>query len=101
MLARAALHRGQLQLVRDELVSAQRLRHEWTYAIPHLAVQTRIELARVYIALGDLAGARTLMREIDGLFQRGPAWAPSSARPRHCGPSCPGRAVQASPGRPR
>jgi LuxR family maltose regulon positive regulatory protein len=43
-----------------------------TYALPHFAVQTRIELARVHLALADLAGARTLMREIDELLRRRP-----------------------------
>ena len=40
--------------------------------MPHLAVQARIELTRVHLALADLAGARTLMREIDDLLQRRP-----------------------------
>ena len=57
---------------RQELVSAQRLRPLLTYAMPHLAVQARIELTRVHLALGDLAGARTLMREIDELLRRRP-----------------------------
>ncbi len=35
-------------------------------------MQARIELARVYLTLADLAGARTLMREIDGLLKRRP-----------------------------
>jgi LuxR family maltose regulon positive regulatory protein len=35
-------------------------------------VQTRIELARVHLALADLAGARTLMRELDELLRRRP-----------------------------
>jgi LuxR family maltose regulon positive regulatory protein len=43
-----------------------------TYAIPHVAVQARIELAFVHLALGDVAGARTLMREIDELLRRRP-----------------------------
>ena len=43
-----------------------------TYALPYLAVQARIELTRVSIALGDLAGARTLIREIDELLWRRP-----------------------------
>jgi LuxR family maltose regulon positive regulatory protein len=43
-----------------------------TYAIPHLAVHARIELTRVHLALADLAGARTLMREIDELLKRRP-----------------------------
>ena len=70
--ARAALHRGDVPAARQELVSAQRLRHLLTYAMPHLAVQARIELTRVHLALADLAGARTLMREIDEMLQRRP-----------------------------
>ena len=67
--ARAALHRGDIPAARQELVSAQRMRHELTDALPHLAVQARIELAHACIALTDLAGARTLMREADELFR--------------------------------
>jgi LuxR family transcriptional regulator, maltose regulon positive regulatory protein len=70
--ARIALHRGDVAAARQELVSAQRLRSELTYALPHIAVQARIELARVHLALTDLAGARTLMREIDELLRRRP-----------------------------
>ena len=70
--ARVALHRGDVPAARRELVTAQRLRHLLTYAIPHLAVQVRIELTRVHLALADLAGARTLMGEIDELLQRRP-----------------------------
>ena len=43
-----------------------------TYAMPQLAVQARIELTRVHLALADVAGARTLMREIDELLKRRP-----------------------------
>jgi len=70
--ARVALHRGDVTAVRRELVDAQRLRALLTYAIPHLAVQARIELARVHLALADLAGSRTLMREVDELLRRRP-----------------------------
>ena len=70
--ARTALRRGDVPAVHKELVSAQRLRHLLTYAMPQLAVQARIELARVHLAVGDLAGARTLMREIDDLLRRRP-----------------------------
>ena len=70
--ARVALHRGDVPAVRRELVTAQRLRHLLTYAVPHLAVQARIELARAHLALADLAGARTLMGEIDELLRRRP-----------------------------
>jgi hypothetical protein len=70
--ARVALHRADLPAVRQHLVTAQRLRPELTYALPHFALQARIELTRVYLALADLAGARTLMREIDELLRRRP-----------------------------
>ena len=70
--ARLALHWGDVPAVRRELVTAQRLRHLLTYAVPHLAVQARIELARAHLALADLAGARTLMGEIDELLRRRP-----------------------------
>jgi LuxR family transcriptional regulator, maltose regulon positive regulatory protein len=70
--ARAAMHRGDVTAVRRELVGAQRLRPLLTYAVPYLAVQARIELARVHLALADSAGARTLVREIEELLRRRP-----------------------------
>jgi LuxR family maltose regulon positive regulatory protein len=70
--ARVAMHRGDVAAARRQLVHAQRLRPMLTYAFPHIAVQTRIELARVHLALADTAGARTLMREIDGVLKRRP-----------------------------
>jgi LuxR family maltose regulon positive regulatory protein len=70
--ARLALHRGDIAAARRELFSAQELRPLLTYALPYLAIQFRIELIRVHLALSDLAGARTLMREVDELLQRRP-----------------------------
>jgi LuxR family maltose regulon positive regulatory protein len=70
--ARVALHRGDVAAARREVVRALRLRHLLTYAIPHLAVQARIELLRVQLGLADLAGARTLMGEIDEVLRRRP-----------------------------
>jgi LuxR family transcriptional regulator, maltose regulon positive regulatory protein len=71
--ARTALHRGDIAAARQHLVNAQRVRPILTYAIPHLAVQARIELARVHLGLDDIAGARTLMREIDEMLRHRPA----------------------------
>jgi len=71
--ARIALHRGDVPAARQQLVMAQRLRPVLTYAVPYLAVQARIELARAHLALADLPGARTLMREVDELLRRRPA----------------------------
>ena len=70
--ARTTLHRGDVSAARQELVTAQRLRPLLTYALPHFAVQARIELARVHLALSDPEGARTLMREVDELLRRRP-----------------------------
>jgi LuxR family transcriptional regulator, maltose regulon positive regulatory protein len=70
--ARVDMHQGDAAAARRELVSAQRLRPLLTHALPHLAVQARIELIRVHLALTDLSGARTLMREIDEILRRRP-----------------------------
>jgi LuxR family transcriptional regulator, maltose regulon positive regulatory protein len=71
--ARVAVHRGDTPAARQHLVNAQRVRPTLTHAIPHLAVQARIELARAHLGLADIAGARTLMREIDDVLRRRPA----------------------------
>ena len=70
--ARVALYRGDIPAAHQHLVRAQRLRPVLTYAVPHLAVQARIELARAHLALPDIAGARTLMREVDELLRYRP-----------------------------
>jgi len=70
--ARLAWHRGDAAAARQELVTAQRARPRLTYAEPHIAVQARIELIRVHLALGDTAAARTLIREIDDVLKHRP-----------------------------
>ncbi|MGH3151955.1 MAG: LuxR C-terminal-related transcriptional regulator [Streptosporangiaceae bacterium] len=73
MQARLALHRGDIAAARRELLSAHELRPFLTYTIPHLSIQFRIELIRVHLGLSDLAGARTLMREVDEMLERRPS----------------------------
>jgi len=70
--ARVDMHRGDAAAARQQLVGAQRLRPVLTYIFPYIAVQARIELARVHLALADTAGAWTLMREIDKILKRRP-----------------------------
>jgi LuxR family transcriptional regulator, maltose regulon positive regulatory protein len=70
--ARLAWHRGDAGAARQALVAAQRTRSLLTYAQPHMAVQARIELIRVHLALGDIAAARTLIREIDDVLKHRP-----------------------------
>jgi LuxR family transcriptional regulator, maltose regulon positive regulatory protein len=72
VLARVARHRSDAATAQQALLAAQRVRPLLTYAQPHLAVQARLELARVRLALGDLAAARTKMREIDDVLKRRP-----------------------------
>lgn len=70
--ARVALHRGDVPGAREFLARAQRLRPRLTSALPYLSVQTRLELARAYLALADAGGARTMLREIDPQLRRQP-----------------------------
>jgi LuxR family transcriptional regulator, maltose regulon positive regulatory protein len=70
--ARTAWHRGDVRAVRQELASARHPRSALTYALPHLAVQARLELAEIHIAIADTAGAKALMREVDEMLRRRP-----------------------------
>ena len=70
--ARVALYRGDVPAARRELIGARAPWPELTWAFPYHAVQLRLELIRVYLALADLAGARTLMREIDDVLRHRP-----------------------------
>jgi LuxR family transcriptional regulator, maltose regulon positive regulatory protein len=63
LAARTALHRGDLPRAQDHLARAARLRPLLTCALPHRAVQVLLELTRAHLALTDVAGARTLLRE--------------------------------------
>jgi LuxR family maltose regulon positive regulatory protein len=75
--ARVLLHRGEVPAARRNLMDALRLRPMLTYVLhPYWAVQARITLIRVHLALADLAGARTLMREIDEVLRRRPGLGP-------------------------
>ena len=70
--AQVALHQGDLAKAGAELTYAQRLRPHLTYALPYLAVQVRIELARCHLALRDPAAVRTLLHEADEILRRRP-----------------------------
>jgi ATP/maltotriose-dependent transcriptional regulator MalT len=71
-LERLAIHRGDVPRARDDLARARRLGAGLTWALPHLAVQIRLELARNHLALTDAAAARTVLREVDDLLARRP-----------------------------
>ncbi|MET0697163.1 MAG: LuxR C-terminal-related transcriptional regulator, partial [Acidimicrobiia bacterium] len=48
---------------------AARLRGLLTYALPVVSVQTLIELARSYVALGDRDGAKTVLRQATDIIR--------------------------------
>jgi LuxR family maltose regulon positive regulatory protein len=70
--ARVAVHRGEPAQALPDFAQTQRLRPKLTYALSFLAVQTRLELARAYVALTDVAAARTVLREADEVLRRRP-----------------------------
>ena len=70
--ARVALHQGDSAGCQELLTRTQRLRPRLTHAMPHFAVQTRLELARAYLTLADAGGAATMLREIDVMSRRRP-----------------------------
>jgi LuxR family maltose regulon positive regulatory protein len=67
--ARVAIHHGKLDQAEQDLTRAQQLRPQATHALPYYAVQARLELVRAYLTLTDMAGARTVLGEVDGLLR--------------------------------
>jgi LuxR family transcriptional regulator, maltose regulon positive regulatory protein len=70
--ARAALPTGDGNRVRDDLERAKTLTPLLTHALPWFSVQVDLELARTYLALGDLEGGRVLLDAADEIFRRVP-----------------------------
>jgi LuxR family maltose regulon positive regulatory protein len=70
--ARSQLRHGNWDGARALLSHAQRLTPYLTDTIPWLAVQTRLELGRTFVALRDVASAQALLAEIDDIFERRP-----------------------------
>jgi LuxR family transcriptional regulator, maltose regulon positive regulatory protein len=67
--ARELLRRGLWVEARQALGSAQSLARGLTDALPWLAVQTRLELARAWVMLRDPAAARLLLDETDPILE--------------------------------
>ena len=70
--ARVLQHDGDIAGARQELTVALRRRPLLSSAIPHLAVQARLALAHAQLGLGDSAGARTVLAEVDEILSRRP-----------------------------
>jgi len=67
--ARVAIQQGDLAQAERDLTRARQLRPHLTHALPYYAVQARLELIRAYLALTDVAAARTVLREVDDLLR--------------------------------
>jgi LuxR family maltose regulon positive regulatory protein len=68
--ARVALERGDADQAKEYLARARRLRPLLSHGVPHLSVQTLLELAQAHMAMADAHGTRTLLREADDVLQR-------------------------------
>jgi LuxR family transcriptional regulator, maltose regulon positive regulatory protein len=72
VVARVAVHQGDVPHAQAQLARATRLRPLLTYALPYLAVQALLELGRACLALDDAAGARTVLRQARDVLRRRP-----------------------------
>ncbi len=70
--ARVAIHRGDLDRGRDDLVRAQLVRPLATHVVPWFAVDALLELARAYLAISDPAGAQIVVREAERIVRLRP-----------------------------
>jgi LuxR family maltose regulon positive regulatory protein len=71
--ARLALHRRDRREVDRQLARAMRYRPSCTLALPYVAAHARLQMAKVFMAIGDQATARHLLREIDDVLVQRPA----------------------------
>jgi LuxR family transcriptional regulator, maltose regulon positive regulatory protein len=72
VVARVAVHQGDVPHAQAQLARATRLRPLLTYALPYLAVQALLELGRACLALDDAAGARVVLRQARDVLRRRP-----------------------------
>jgi LuxR family maltose regulon positive regulatory protein len=70
--ARCAIRRGDPRGAGEYLAHAHDLLPILTYALPWLAVQTRLELVRAHVGLADPGRARALMTEVAAIRRRRP-----------------------------
>ena len=70
--ARTMTHRGDLVRARSDMVHLARIVPSLTYGIPWLAIQTRSEMARVHLGLGEIDAARDLVTAMEAILDRRP-----------------------------
>jgi LuxR family transcriptional regulator, maltose regulon positive regulatory protein len=71
--ARSRLRHGQWDRARRHLEAATKLTPHLTYALPWLALQTRLELADAYVTLRDREAAQHMLEESRGILAARPA----------------------------
>lgn len=69
---RCVAHQGDIEGARRILAEAVTIRPLLTTATPGISVQTLLEMARAHLALSDVAGARTVMRQCAGILTERP-----------------------------
>ncbi|SDJ03441.1 LuxR family transcriptional regulator, maltose regulon positive regulatory protein [Frankineae bacterium MT45] len=72
LVAELGMHAGDPRRSREALAHAHLLQSDSTFTLPWLGIQARIVMARVHQALGDLAGARTTVKDAQEIQRRRP-----------------------------
>jgi LuxR family transcriptional regulator, maltose regulon positive regulatory protein len=70
--ARVAQRRGDARKLAECVAGLQLRRPQLTAAIPSISALTLLELTRIHIASGDAAGARAILRDLNGLLRERP-----------------------------
>ena len=70
--AHTSLRRGRWAEARELLAAADRSRSSLTEALPWLAVEVRLEMARCYLTLRDVEAAHALTAEVEGILELRP-----------------------------
>ncbi len=71
--ARSQLRHGQWDRARRQLAAATKLTPHLTYALPWLALQTRLELGDAYVTLRDRGAAQHMLEDARGILAARPA----------------------------
>jgi LuxR family transcriptional regulator, maltose regulon positive regulatory protein len=69
---RCAAHQGQIEVARRRLAQATTIRPMLTTAAPGISVHTLLEMARAHLALSDVTGARTVLRQAADILAERP-----------------------------
>ena len=77
--ARVALHRGDLADAKASLANAQLLRPILTHSMPWLSVRCLLEVARAYLAMSDVDGARAVLAQAEDILKKRPDVGPVAA----------------------